>query len=74
MKTDMSLIKEEKEKQEIFEYNGIFYTIIQGKYEVREVFIERVWYILNNLNKNTFEELEKKSKILSNIKILNCKF
>lgn len=60
---------------ELFEFNGKFYLIKRQKYEIaREVYIERVWYILKNLEKGefTFEQLQKLSLVWSNEKMLNC--
>jgi len=61
-------------KYDIFEHNGKFYTIQQLKFEVRERFMERVWYILNKIDKSevSFNELIKLSIIWSNVKHLKC--
>jgi hypothetical protein len=59
---------------DMFEFKGKFYTIKQQKFETRENFMERVWYILNrvDLNVKSFEELTKCSILWSNIKHLKC--
>lgn len=60
----------------IFEYKGKFYFIKKQQFEIREKYMERVWYILNNdkLNVVSFEILEKESLIWSNEKNLNCEY
>lgn len=63
--------------EELFEYKGKFYLIKRQKYEIsREIYIERVWYILNNLENKEFSitELEKASLKWSNEKYLNCSY
>lgn len=65
---------------EVFEINGIFYNIEQDKYEPREIFMERVWYILNkiknndNFDNNEFEILVVESRIEINKKYLKCDY
>ena len=62
---------------EVFELNGIFYQIRQDKYETRELYLERVWFILNELKKENHLCLEKliiKSRIEINKKYLGCKY
>lgn len=62
---------------EIFELNGVFYEIPQDKYEPRELYVERVWFILNEIreeSKLTLEKLIAKSRIESNKKYLQCKY
>ena len=60
--------------EEIFEYQGSFYIIEKDLYEVREIYMTRVWYILNNINKMTFDELIKMSRIYVNKKFLKCDY
>jgi hypothetical protein len=59
---------------DIFEYHDKFYIIKQTKFETREKFMERVWYILNRINKleYTFDDLIKLSMLWSNVKNLKC--
>jgi hypothetical protein len=59
---------------DIFEYNDKFYIIKPTKFETRERFMERVWYILNRINKleDTFDNLIKLSILWSNVKNLKC--
>lgn len=61
---------------ELFEFNGKFYEIVQDKYEPRELYIERVWFILESikLGNTNIEELIKKSRIESNKKYLKCDY
>lgn len=62
---------------EVFELNGVFYEIPQDKYEPRELYVERVWFILNEINSKSNLSLEKlilKSRIESNKKYLQCKY
>ena len=62
---------------EIFEFEGSFYIIKQDLYEIREDFIERVWFILHKKKtypNMSFIELIKLARIQSNIKKLGCKY
>ncbi len=60
---------------EVFEFKGKFYIIPRLKYEVREIYIERVWYILNNLKeKDINKDILLKSILWSNEKNLKCKY
>jgi hypothetical protein len=61
---------------EIFEFNGSFYKITQDLYEPRELYLERVWYILNKIENSKFNmnELNQMSRIWSNIKNLKCEY
>lgn len=62
----------------MFEYNGGFYEITQQKYEPRELFMERVWFILPNLEKvktvEEYNDLIKESLIWINEKKLGCQY
>lgn len=63
--------------EELFEFDGKFYLIKRQKYEIsRELFLERVWYILTNLNKSelTFDQLQIHSLKWSNEKNLECSY
>lgn len=67
----------EKDLPEIFELEGIFYKIKQDKYEPREVFNERVWFILNEIKQKSglpIEKLITKSRIEANKKFLQCRY
>lgn len=62
---------------EVFELGGSFYKIPQDKYEPRELYLERVWFILNEIreeSKLSLEKLISKSRIESNKKYLQCKY
>ena len=65
-------------ENEIFEMNGLFYIIPQDKYEPREIFISRVWFILNEIKKSNgvfeFNNLVIQSRIYANTKFLGCKY
>lgn len=71
-------MQKSQEYQECFESNGIFYVIEKNKFESRETFLERVWFIIDNLqnpkNIHSFEKLEIISKIESNKKIFGCQY
>lgn len=65
------------EPTELFEFDGKFYIIKRQKYEIaKEIYLERVWFILNNLDKEdcSFEDLEKQSLIWANKKFLGCSY
>jgi hypothetical protein len=62
---------------EVFELDGVFYEIKQDKYEPRELYVERVWFILNEIksgSKLSLEKLITKSRIESNKKYLRCRY
>jgi hypothetical protein len=61
---------------EIFEYNNKFYFIKRNKFEIREIYIERVWFILTNnkLNNTSFEKIELESFKWANKKFLECDY
>lgn len=62
---------------EVFELNGVFYEIPQDKYEPRELYTERVWFILNEIKNESKVSLKKlivKSRIESNKKYLQCRY
>lgn len=63
--------------EEVFEANGVFYKIDQDKYEPREIYLERVWFIINEIkngSKLTLNLLINKSRIELNKKYLKCKY
>jgi len=59
-------------KNRIIEHNLNFYVIEQDIFEPDEIFYERMKYIISNLDKDKFDVLIKKSKIISNMKVYNC--
>lgn len=59
---------------EVIEYCGNFYKIKQQKFEPREIFMERVWFILKNINTQSFTDLVLESYIWINKKYLKCKY
>lgn len=62
-------------QNEIFEINGLFYVIDRDKYEPREIYLERVWFIIRMLNSDTsktFDEICVLSRIYTNIKNKKC--
>lgn len=65
-------------QNELFEYNGKFYVVNQLKYEPRELLLNRVSFILNNINKPTntksFVEIKRLSIIWSNMKYYECEY
>ena len=73
--------KEEQKNQlnlkenEVFQHANKFYHIEQDKYECRETYLERVWFILNQLNdKSDFDEIVKSSRFYSAKKIYGCEY
>ena len=73
------IVNNNKMKFEVFEMNGIFYKFQQDKYEPREIYIDRIWFILNEIKNNkskykNFNELLTKSRIESNKKNLKCNY
>ena len=60
--------------KKIIEHNFIFYVIDQDPFEPEELFQERSQYILSNLDKDKFENLIKKSRMMSNVKNYNCNY
>jgi hypothetical protein len=58
----------------LFYHNDKFYFINKIKYETSESHMKRVSYILNNLNKKPFDELEKLSLIWINSIFFKCKY
>lgn len=58
---------------ECFEYNNKIYVIPQETGESREVYINRVWYILKN-NKNNLSEAILESRIIRNKQIFECDY
>ena len=58
---------------DVFDHNGKFYIIKQQKFEAREKFMERVWFILNRIDSDdSFNDLIKLSILWSNVKYLGC--
>ena len=55
-----------------------FYFLTQDLFEPNEMFFARVWYILKNLNskdnKDNFETLVKKSRIIVNKERFECDY
>lgn len=66
----------EGEFVEVFQFNESFFYIKKDPHESREVFIERVYFILKNIgdisNGVSYEEIEKRSKLYVNHKYLSC--
>lgn len=61
-------------KEKIFQHNFKLYVLKQMLYEPDELFFERINYIIKNLEKDTFEKLEKKSLLISNSKNYGCEY
>lgn len=64
---------------EIFELNGVFYKIPQDKYETREFFLKRVWYILKILKNDQTKQIDldnliKLSRLYINVTQLGCAY
>jgi hypothetical protein len=63
--------------KELFEINGNFVIIKQDLFEAREIFMERVWFIIKKIKNGTindFEEYENLSRIYVNHHILGCEY
>jgi hypothetical protein len=60
--------------EQLIEYDGNFYKILKRNFEPREIFMERVWFILKNINSKKFDDIILESYIWSNEKHLNCKY
>jgi hypothetical protein len=62
-------------KQEVFENKYGFFIINKDEYEPRELYMERVLYILNKIqNKDDLIKLEKESKMMINKKYFGCDY
>ena len=65
---------------EIIEYNKRFIKIRQIEYEPREIYLDRVYFILNKITEEVIKDnekmelLEKESKIWANMKYLKCEY
>jgi hypothetical protein len=59
-------------EKKIIEHNLNFYILKQDLYESDEIFQFRTNYIIKNLNKDTFDNLVKKSRLLANIEFWGC--
>lgn len=60
---------------EVFEYNNNFYHIPKDRYEIREIYMERVWFILNKLDENkSLDEIIRESRIHIAEKVYGCKY
>lgn len=77
------MIKNGKEKTmtkqiEIFQYNDKFYHIERDIHEIRETYLERVWYILqeisNEPNGTLNNDIINKSKIYSAKRLYGCEY
>ena len=69
----------EHPKEEVFEHNGNFYVICKDIHESRESYLERVWFVLNRINKNdtnkkNIDELCRLSRVWINTKLHNCEY
>lgn len=59
---------------EIIEKNGVLYNIPRDRYETKELYYQRCWFIINNINKETFKKLIYLSRIWINIKYFNMTY
>lgn len=60
-------------EMEVFEYYGNFYHIARDKHELRENYLERVWFILNKLNEGKeMTTLIRESRIYSAQRLYGC--
>jgi hypothetical protein len=58
--------------KKIIEHNLNFYILEQDLFEPDEIFQYRIKYILENLEKDGFENLIKKSRLTANEKFWGC--
>lgn len=66
-------------KQEVFEFNGAFYTIPIDPQESREMYVERVWFVLGKIvhdeaGNADIDKIILQSRQWSNSKHLGCKY
>ena len=61
--------------EEVFDINDKYIILPKNKYESRENFLIRSYFIINNVDKNNnFEELVNDSYLYLNKNYLKCKF
>jgi hypothetical protein len=60
--------------KKIIQHNLNFYLLDQDLFESDEIFQFRINYIKQNLEKDTFDNLIKKSRLKANINFLGCKY
>ena len=58
---------------EVVESSGKFYSIDKDIYESRELYLQRIWFIINNFKYNN-SELLYLSKIWINVKYFGMKY
>jgi len=61
--------------KEIFEVNGKFIKVDQDLFEIREKYLERVFFIIKKIKNGTiddFDEYIKLSRIYVNVNLLGC--
>ncbi len=61
-------------EKKIFEHKFKFYIIEQDPYEPDDIFQYRVNFIISNLEKDNYNNLVKKSRLLSNINNYGCEY
>ena len=61
-------------EKKIFEHKLNFYVLEQDPYEPDDIFQYRVNYIMSNLEKDSYNNLVKKSRLLSNINNYGCEY
>jgi hypothetical protein len=61
-------------ESKIIEHDFDFIIINRDKFEPNEIFQFRANYIAKNLKNERFDNLIKKSRLLSNIKFYNCRY
>lgn len=60
--------------KKIIKHNLNFYIIDQDLFEPDEIFQFRIKYITTNLEKETIDNLIRKSRILANIEFWGCTY
>ena len=64
-----------KDMSEMFELNGTFYFIKRDPHELREFYLDRVWFMLNNMsNGMSYNCAMLASRKYANIKMCGCKY
>jgi hypothetical protein len=58
----------------IIEHNLDFYILDQDQFEPNEIFQQRINFILQNLESDTYKNLVKKSRLWACKKYFNCEY
>jgi len=61
-------------EKRIFHHNKNIYIIEKNIFEPEEIFFERINYIRNNIEKDSYENLIKESNLIINKKNYGCEY